>query len=384
MTSEPLLSLCGLTRQLRVPQIGVMARPRVVSGIFQGKQGPLLLRYLEAAAREGAFACVFDPVNIDVQRKRLRGYILANRTTEGQRLVALADLAIPPVIYDQIISRSYDRSKTFTQAREYLKQVSVIFNDGYFDKWEVHSWLAMVPKLRMHVPHTALVTGPETLRTFLQKHETVFIKPIHGSLGIGIIRVQRVGDVWQAVLRTKQGLGTTVEVHDAKSIYQHFRARLTRNPHIVQQGIALAQFEERPFDIRLLVQKNRQGHWKRTKMYIRVAAKGDFTSNLATGGQAFPLSALTFDQDVSLSNVKQTIRQLEKLIPACIEEQSGRILGEMGIDLGVSETGEIYVIEVNSKPWKTPMTSSGSEQLVDLSFLRPIRFALGLASARQR
>lgn len=105
---------------------------------------------------------------------------------------------------------------------------------------------------------------------------------------------------------------------------------------------------------------------------------------MATGGQALPLSALTFDQDVSLSDIKQTIRQLEKLIPACIEEQSGRILGEMGIDLGVSETGEIYVIEVNSKPWKTPMTSSGSEQLVDLSFLRPIRFALGLASARQR
>ncbi len=384
MMSEPLLSLCGMTRHGRVPQVGIMARPRVVNGIFQGKQGPLLLRYLEAAEREHAFACVFDPTAIQAQRKRLFGYVLAKRNEAGEREVELADLVIPSVIYDQIISRRYDCSKAFIEARDYLKQFAVIFNGGYFDKWEVHTWLSVSSHIRPYLPHTARVTGVDSLRAFLQTHETVFIKPIHGSLGLGIIRLQRVGDGWNAILRTRQGIGRAIEGRNARVLYQHFKTRLLRNPHIVQEGIELAQFDGRPFDIRLLMQKNREGQWKRTKLYLRVAAEGDFTSNLTTGGQALPLSALEEDPRLSLQALKRSIRQVETLIPTCIEEQSNRTLGEMGIDLGVSEMGDLYVIEVNSKPWKTPMTISGSEQLVDLSFLRPIRFALGLTSARQR
>ncbi|PWI58251.1 YheC/YheD family protein [Sulfoacidibacillus thermotolerans] len=384
MISQSPASLCGVAREERVPLIGIMARPHAVNGIFQGKQGPLLLRYLEAAARENAFACVFDPVDLDVERQRLRGYVLSKRTIAGERRVEFLDLGIPLVIYDQIASRRYDRSKSCTAAREYLKQTSVIFNDGYFDKWEVHTWLGAYARLRPHLPHTALMTSQDTLRMFLHAHETVFVKPIHGSLGIGIVHIEQSGECYEAVLRTKQGLLHAGVKCDAKSLYQHFKPRFRRALHIVQEGIPLARWDGRPFDIRLLMQKNHKGQWKRTKVYLRVAAKGDFTSNLTTGGQALPLSALEEESGLNVTKLKREILQLEKLIPACIEAQSGRMLGEMGIDLGVSQTGQIYVIEVNSKPWKTAMTLSGSEQLVDLSFLRPIRFALWLASARQR
>lgn len=384
MIRQSSLLLCSEVRQLRLPKFGVMARPRVLDGVFQGKQGPLLHRYLEAAKKEGVLACVFDPVAVDVIRHRVNGFVLAEGGDSVQSTVEKADLGIPPVIYDQIVSRRYERSEKCLQRREYLQRTAVVFNGGYFDKWEVTSWLEADPHLRTFLPRTALITGPQILGEFSGHYRTVFVKPIHGSLGVGIIRITRSQRGFYATLRTRQGTAEEFHADSVKGIYNRYRARIMNTPHIVQEGVPLVQWRQRPFDVRVLMQKDRSGVWKRTKVYMRVAAEGEFISNLTAGGEACSLATLSeVDSTLHISRIRKQIHALSTLIPPVIEVGSQRLLGELGIDLGIAESGRIYIIEVNSKPWKTPVTVHGSSKLVDLSFLRPIRFALRLAGARQ-
>ncbi|MHB1628266.1 MAG: YheC/YheD family endospore coat-associated protein [Bacilli bacterium] len=384
MTVQTSLLQCSGVHPLRLPKIGVMARPRVLDGVFQGKQGPVLHRYLEVARREGALACVFDPAAVDVVRHRVCGFVLESVGQRSQPKVEKTELGVPPVIYDQIVSRRYERSEACREMRDYLQQAAVVFNGGYFDKWEVTSWLGSDPRLRAFLPRTALITGPQVLHQFSKHHQTVFIKPIHGSLGVGILRISRDQNGFCATLRTKRGLAEEFHADGMNGIYRRYRARIMGTPHIVQEGVPLVQWGRRPFDVRVLMQKDRSGVWKRTKVYMRIAAEGEFISNLTAGGEACPLSALSeIDQPLKTARIGRQIRALAATIPAVVEDGSQRLLGELGIDLGIAENGRIYIIEVNSKPWKTPATLHGSSELVDLSFLRPIRFALTLAGSRQ-
>lgn len=378
---SPLL-LCSYMRRMRRPVIGIMARPRVEKGIFKGKQGPVLLKYLQTAAACQAFACVFDPADVDFIRQRLIGYVLDSAIYRNASVIQKVDLPLPAVIYDQILSRRYEKSAPVTATRAFLKESSFVFNDGYFDKWQVYEWLATDPNLRRHLPHTALLTTAHVLRKFTQSYSSLFVKPIHGSLGLGIVKLTRSGATWHAMLRTKDGNAEEQTYNAPADIFTAYRKRWLGAPHVVQEGLSLVEQNERPIDIRVIVQKAHDAAWHTTKTYVRMAGLGEFISNLTTGGEAFPLSFLQqIDKKWNMPQIKKEIRKLAQNIPLVMEQQSNLLLGELGIDLGLDTAGRMYIIEVNSKPWKTPATVNGSAELVELSFERPIRFALQLASS---
>lgn len=378
-TASPLL-LCSGVRQVERPLLGVMAHVRNTADGFAGRQGPGLRKYLETARQEGVGACVFDPVDVDPQRNRVRAYVLKARSVDGQGVLERRDLPLPVVVYDQILSRKYENQGDLGAALEHVRRHCVLFNGGYFDKWQVHEWLSIEPSLRTHLPKTALLRNARTLGGFLDRYKVVFVKPIHGSLGIGIIRAQRAPEGWEATLKPKDGQLTAFHATSAAGLYDQFRWRVAKRRCIVQEGLDLIEWNGRPIDVRAIVQKDKTGVWRRTKLYARVAARGEFVSNLATGGEALPLSIIgDAGRRLNMTAVKRDITRLTTEIPAVMERESERLLGELGVDLGVDVAGRVFVIEVNSKPWKTPLTERGSQRLVDLSFLRPILFARELA-----
>ncbi|MCY0876403.1 MAG: YheC/YheD family protein [Firmicutes bacterium] len=372
--------LCSLVRKVRRPVIGIMARPRVSEGVLIGKQGPVLMKYLVTAKRLHTLACVFDPHEVDVSRQRLTGYVLDASAHRDNPQVQKVDLPIPMVIYDQLLSRRYENAKDVSKVRAFLKTRAHVFNDGYFDKWEVYQWLSVHPQFRPVLPKTELLTSAAPLRRLLHEYPTVFVKPIHGSLGLGIVKITRVEGGYEAVLRTKEGNSDEGVFASAQDVYNHFRKRWQASRHIAQQGLNLYAVGGRPVDVRVIMQKNGEGQWQSTKIFVRMAGSGEFISNLTTGGEAMPLSQLgKSDKNIKIARIKRDIRQLVSEVPVAIEQGAARTLGEMGIDIGLCESGRPQIIEVNSKPWKTPETVNGSTELVELSFERPIRFALHLA-----
>ncbi len=362
------------------PILGFMAHLLVRNGQLIGKQAAVLQKYLDVAWRFNMPACVFDPIDVNMRDHRVLAYRMLAHKDVGDSVMEWIEVPVPPVIYDQIASRRYENEPHIEPIREYLRAHATVFNDGFFDKWQVQSWLSNEKALARFLPDTALLDGSKTLTRFLHVHNSVFVKPIHGSLGIGIVKLVHEEGQIQAILRTRTGHVKQRSFPHATAVYHFYRKRWLKNPHILQEGLSLLTVDERPVDIRVLLQKDRNGRWRKTKVYLRVAAIGEFTSNLTTGGLAIPLSTLVLiEQGLSLSRLERQIRLLATLIPVTLERASGRLLGELGIDLGVTQNGRLSIIEVNSKPWKAPETVHGSTQLVELSFIRPVRFAIHLA-----
>ncbi|KUO97015.1 YheC/YheD family protein [Ferroacidibacillus organovorans] len=364
----------------RESTVGVMAHVRLVDGQFSGRQGPALMKYLEIGRKHDIAVCVFDPADVDLKRHVLEGYVL-QRGSETPQLIR-REMPIPPVIYDQILSRRYEQLRAFRPLRAYLQKNAKLFNSGYFDKWDVDQWLKKRTALLPFLPETDLLRDAEQLRAFLMKHPVAFIKPTAGSLGIGILRVVQRDRGYFAQLRKRSGALSEETFKNAEDLFLRHQKRFLR-PHIIQQGLTLIQDDGCPIDLRVVAQKNRLGIWCITKQYARKAASGEFVSNLTTGGEAQRIADL--ERSGLIQNavmLRETIKALTMEVCTCIEKESRSLIGELGLDFGVAPDGHLYVIEVNSKPFKSPVTELGSEKLLDLSFLRPLRFAQWLCVKR--
>ena len=74
------------------------------------------------------------------------------------------------------------------------------------------------------------------------------------------------------------------QAYSAKQLLSKTKAYRSDRPYIVQQGIALATFRGRPFDLRIIFQKNGQGKWQISKKFVRLAPPGSSVANLSSGG----------------------------------------------------------------------------------------------------
>ncbi len=366
------------------PEIGIMARVRFEDGAFVGHQGALLAHYLQIANKNKWLACVFDPKEVDVENKMLTGYVLSHMDRDADETIVKATFSLPKVIYDQILSRKYETAKAIAAKRHFLRKHAVIFNDGYFNKWEVFEWLSEVQELADHLPRTTSYS-PVHLKEFCAMYPVIFIKPIHGSLGRGIIKLTHQEEGWQAMIRQKYAIKEMKSAGDCELINDYLTTRAAKKPYLLQEGIALLEVDHRPLDIRVLLQKNERGEWKRSKTYIRLAAKGEFVSNLSSGGEAFAITVLKGELPIpAYERMRKELKNLVKLLPDVIEQKSKRTLGELGLDFGVDQAGHVYLLEVNSKPRKNVETSRGTLQLVERALERPLLYAMYLYAGSRR
>jgi glutathione synthase/RimK-type ligase-like ATP-grasp enzyme len=360
------------------PVVGILARIHIRDGKPAGMQVPVFERLLEAAKQENMFAYVFSPEQIYWEKGTVQGWYC---TLLGERnLWVQEQFPLPDVIYDQIISRTYERNPRVVHSKTQLLRLysNRYFNPGFFDKWQVHTWLSKDPRIKAYLPQTILHESREKTSRFLQEFRVFYIKPIHGSLGLGIMKVVRLQDGrYSYHIKGKKGVAKEGIVQSSSQILSLLGAH-HKKKYVVQQGLNLLTISHRPFDIRILMQKDQKGQWRRTKAYCRIAQRGDITSNLSTGGDALPvqevLQKICTDKKEA-ARLQGKINQLSRLLPEAIEEQCGFALGELGLDIGIDENHYLWVIEVNAKPWKKPVTENGSQHLMIQSFRRPMLYA---------
>lgn len=361
------------------PLVGILARLRLQDGVPAGFQVPVFTRLLEAAVSEGMFAYIFSPFSFAQQRAYVWGWYLDGENE--RRRWRRKKFPLPDVIYDQILSRRYAKQKKVARvlAGLYRMYQHRYFNPGFFDKWQVYTWLSREPQLKSYLPQTALLASEKKWGRFVEQHASFFIKPIHGSLGIGIIKLTRLPDGrYKYQIKGKKGVCKEGVVPSPEHIAAQICSKKKKQQYVIQQGLQLLTFEGRPFDIRILMQKDHTGSWRRTKAFCRLARQGDITSNLSTGGDALPLvdvlRKICSSREEQM-RVQKKIQHLSRLLPEMIEQSSGLSLGELGLDIGMDEKHGLWLIEVNAKPWKKPVTENGSQQVLLQSFRRPMLYA---------
>lgn len=358
------------------PVIGILTTNRIYSGRIKpsGVQGEL--SYLSRMGRRiNGEVYVFHPWDIDWKNRRFIGYRFHHKE-DGYGHWERSPMPPPDVVYDQIYNRIAERR--YLPDRTRLKKLTKgkYFNPCYLNKFTVHNNLKKVAEVRDHLPQSKLLKKPEDIGSMLTSHRVLYIKPVTGSLGRGILRVTR--ESGRFVFKTRGGrVGHALSINN---LYSKIRGIIGKKVYIVQQGINLIPYEGKVVDIRALMQKNGEGVWSITKVYARVGPKGNITSNLASGGTAHSLNKVMaghFDQE-KIDEIRQQLRALSIKVCEAVEKTSGEIFGEMGVDLGIDKEGRLWIIEVNSKPRRTT-EGKGSRRLITLSFSKPLRYAHHLA-----
>lgn len=309
---------------------------------------------IKVGRERGALVYVTRIQDLKLGQKRINGFVYQPERRSWSRML----VPFPQVVYNRIPNRKDEQRPEVQQLlKACLKHSRLrLFNPSFFYKWTLFEWLNKSKLTRKFVPATRKLSGPHDLEVMLSLYQQVYLKPVKGKAGAGIMRVEHPRNKQGPyILRVQGGKKSAATTHTTfAKVWSAVKSHAGSEEYIVQQGIQLAQYEDRPFDLRVLVQKNGQGEWSVTGIGARVAGKYSITTHVPRGGSIHePETVLT--AALGIEAAKRTlinIRMASLGIARQIEKASKHTLGEMSMDLGMDTKGQIWFFEANSRPMK--------------------------------
>lgn len=214
------------------------------------------------------------------------------------------------------------------------------------NKWVKLRTLMHHPDVAVHVPDMRIYSA-RNLQRMLARHRFVVIKPLKGSGGSGVVKIERLaggGYRYHHNFRIRT-------VRSFRALARRLRRIRGRRRYMVQQGIRLVNIRGRPVDYRVKLVKSDGGRWRITAVVARIARPGRFTTNLCKGGdmwrgyaalrRAFPAG--------SAKRKKETMRGVARTCTQLLERRFPGI-GSLGFDFGVDRQGSVWILEVNTRP----------------------------------
>ncbi|MBR2565603.1 MAG: YheC/YheD family protein [Paenibacillus sp.] len=245
-------------------------------------------------------------------------------------------------------------------------------------KWEVHRTLSRCSIIRKLLVPTSRAKSPIPWEIWLARWpKGLFFKPESGTHGKNTFRLSMadIPSVWYAEGRNTNNEPFHLTFHQASDVSSWLESHQAVQKMIVQPYLELSHYG-RAFDIRALVQKNGQGRWTLTGCMVREGPDNSLTSNLHGGGTAYPADAYLnerYGEDLAASLLTQ-ISHTASLIPPLLESRFGR-LGELGLDFGADVHGQLWLIEVNSRPGRTSFANAEDERMHALTYTQPLAYA---------
>lgn len=362
------------------PLVGIFINERWLQELLSQKSMPICSLYTEVLDRNQGLAVFFSLDRILWNKGEVLGVI--RDSSQSAKLWKEQLLPIPTVIYDRCFG-SEGRVGGMTlrsTCASYDRDIKVINTLPKLGKIETYTICSQYDSLRKHFPQWDIF-NKETGASLLEKYPVAYIKPDRLSRGKGVTKV------------THTSKGYLLEQRRRKLNYQHLCATtgevlnkishyLKYNPMVIQEIIPLQRYKDRPFDFRLLLQKDCTGQWKQTGIAARICGEGSIISGPRSGGEVSSYKEVMKNLPEDLRDkIALSLLKLAKDIAQALEEQMG-LYAELGFDLGVDKNGYIWVIEVNGKPLKVSIERLQNKTITLLAYKRPIEYAIYLAGFR--
>ncbi|MFE6079433.1 YheC/YheD family protein [Paenibacillus sp. NPDC057886] len=279
----------------------------------------------------------FAPHDVHAELRYIKGYVLEDGEWEARYC------PFPDVVYDRLKARG---NANYSYVYEALRHVP--FTDerigGSFSKKKSYEMLEDNAQLASHlIPYTAVENVQEIL-AFIDTYGTSIIKPSIGSFGNGIIVVQR----------EQEGFAVKAHEHIHKVNDEEFGKLISmlaaKKGFIIQKFIRSETRNRLPFHIRLHLVRNGRGKWSFISAFPFLSTQSEHkVVNHAGSLRAFTtwdwLSRHEFPQkkEVMLTRLEQMAIMTANHIADHVKER----ICELGIDVGIDSSGEIWIFEVN-------------------------------------
>ncbi len=324
----------------------------------------------------GGLAFYFTLADINWEKRTIFGHVhFPNRSMEIRSpkhvQFETGEFPFPQAVY----RRSYVPRETLQHLRNDM--TPFIFNDPlcYYRLAQIEA-LQAIPHLAKHLPETVPLSA-ESLDQMLVRHQTVYVKASGMGAGRSVFRIARASEGGY-VVRTRVSTTSDQEKQIRINSYRQLtrvlaQVRGTFSPSrwSIQQAIRPARWKQRPFDLRITVQKNGLGEWVVNGAYARLAPAPD--SIITRLGEYWQAEALLAKRwPISGKRILSTVTDFA-LACARAFDLKFDYLGDLGVDVLLDEQARPWFLEANAAPGYRPVDKNDQDYWRQLS--APLTYA---------
>lgn len=334
------------------PTIGILADEiRHKKDLTSKLTTKVFTAYLEACNEIGASVYTFSLNNIDLTNKKVYGYIpsidILGNMVWNEQWLPMPDLIVNRVL----VSAPSIKNQKIHELINSFPNVKIINKITRISKWKMYESLKNNNEINTYLPKTVLLDGIDSLNNMLKEFSFIYLKPTNSSLGFGIVKITKDKEnEYQAKYKVRENNYTTSG--SLSNILLQLEPLIGKRKYIVQEGISLATYRGNIFDMRVCIQKNGTGEWSIPLWIIRAAKPGNIVTNNAAGGSELEVERVI--STIFSNNADEILAKIKNaslLISQAIEKKFPGV-GDIGMDLGITNTGKIYFIEANLRHTK--------------------------------
>ena len=299
-----------------------------------------------------AFTFGFIPADINWQDKTVLGPFLSNDGNWYRRKVTF-----PDVVYNRLPNRKKEVGEEMTKLREKFVEHGIpMFNWSFLNKNDVYELLNNDPEALKHIPESYANPNPNIIKEMLDKFRFIYFKPSSGSLGYGIYRITYHPTRGYFLRYRTNDKNHLLRFDSFKKMYRQLQLRLGRNisNYVAQQGIRLIEIDKCPIDFRFHMHKDGQNNWQAVGVGAKKAGRGSVTTHMRNGGTLMtPMEALKITFGNQAEQILGYAKQVSIMLSEAIERNYPHRIGELGLDIGIDQNGEVWMFEANAKPGRS-------------------------------
>lgn len=292
------------------------------------------------------------------------------------------EVPFPNVIYDRLPNRKSERKAEQKNIKERLQTEYLIpwYNPGFFNKLDVYDRLIQDDRIAKLLPETLPFVSFSEIERMLGEYGHVYMKPIHGSLGLGIHQIlfEKEDGYYYCRFRNHLGENKLQKFTTLEGLMKQVFAGKRLDRMLVQQGIHLLRKDQRPIDFRIHTNKNNHGDWVVTAIAAKVAGAGSVTTHVRSGG-AIKTVAEVFPSEDEQMLIEERLSNAALQLSRALDENMEGIIGEIGFDLGIDRKGNVWLFEANSKPGRSIFKHPQMKEFDFLTRKLSLSFAVFLA-----
>ncbi|OWZ82774.1 YheC/YheD family protein [Natranaerobius trueperi] len=308
---------------------------------------------LKAGISKNFLTYLFSIDSVDWSKKRVKGLTYVPKLNKWANIW----LPLPNVVYDRRARLTKEQRQKATQIRRKFKKeldIKYINRINYFGKWKPFLKLKGYDSMANYLPRTIRYRNFNDVTKMLKTYSFVFLKSFYGSQGKQVISIEKLTSNKYKLRYFKNGMNE-VEVNDLKQVKTQIESFIGNKKIIVQQGLRLLKYKDRPFDLRVLVCKDNKGLWNVVKNYARIA-KEQKQMYYSLGGKRMFYDKIYLQLYSSKGDIVPDSDYIENVaikIVSCLDKDIGPF-GELGLDFAIDINGKLWLLEVNSNPGKGP------------------------------
>ncbi|WP_169306600.1 YheC/YheD family protein [Cohnella pontilimi] len=363
--------------QVKRPIVGVFVSRAVIQKLkkqLNDFRSYIRIKQLADASQEAEVTIYyFSARAVDLEGETVKGIYW---DTEHQKWKSKR-YPLPDVLYDRRgAGRTRKARERALQVRAFLdeKKVQKINSVSYFNKWDVYEHLSRAPETSRYIPDTRFYERRKDLRSFLGKHDQVYLKAVRGGRGKQVVRVVELEDKTYEICHFVD----QIYVGKAESIAElnsEVRSFFDGRPFVMQKAIDLLQIENSNVDFRAELQRNGKGRLEILGVSARV---GQQKAPITIHSSAFPFESFLRQYQLipehEIPSLTKKVRHFLRTAYHALEDIYGTF-GEIGIDFGIDKNGDIWFIEPNAKSAKVSFQKAYDSAAFQRAFLNPLEFA---------